>query len=206
MVLHHLLKRKWKIGDVIRFGRYQQDTSAKHTPIEWIVLDINNGTALLISKYCLLTTPYCDLQHLLWEDSVARQLLNDSFFNDAFNEKEKARIVMRDTVLDKKVPVSKDRVFLLTEDEVTTYMPTEESRRALPTKKAIADGARIDMEPKGCACWWLLPYIDPFVDMNGNFSVYPKAVFQFGGIQYHSRNVYHSDFTIRPSVLVRLDG
>lgn len=201
-----LFKRKWKVGDVVKFGKYQQDTSAKYTPIEWIVLDIKNGTALLISKYCLLTTPYCDLQNLLWEDSVARQLLNDSFFNDAFNEKEKVRIVMRDTVLDKKVPVSKDRVFLLTEDEVTTYMPTEESRRALPTKKAIAAGARIDMEPKGYACWWLLPYIDPFVDMNGNFSVYPKAVFQFGGIQYHSRNVYHSDFTIRPAILVRTDG
>ena len=87
-----LFKRKWKVGDVVKFGKYQQDTSAKYTPIEWIVLDIKNGTALLISKYCLLTTPYCDLQNLLWEDSVARQLLNDSFFNDAFNEKEKVRI------------------------------------------------------------------------------------------------------------------
>ena len=206
MDLKKIFKQKWKIGDVIKFGECQQDTSAKLTPIEWIILDIKDGMALLISKYCLLTTAYCDPPHLLWEDSVARRLLNDRFFNDAFNEKEKKRIVMRDTVLDQKVPASKDCIFLLTEDEVTSYMPTEESRRALPTKKAIADGARIDMEPKGYACWWLLPYVDSFVDMKGNFSVYPKAVFQFGGIQYHSRNVYHSDFTIRPSILVRLDG
>ena len=205
MNLQSLFKKRWKIGDVVKFGKYQQDTSDKRTPIEWIVLDIKNGAALLISKYCLLTTAYCDPQHLLWEDSVARQLLNNTFFNDAFNEKEQKQIVMRDTILDQKVSVSKDRVFLLAEDEVTAYMPTEESRRALPTKKAIEDGARIDMEPKGCACWWLLPYIDPFVDMNGNFSVYPKAVFQFGGIQYHSRNVYHSDFTIRPAIIVDMD-
>ena len=39
-----LFKRKWKVGDVVKFGKCQQDTSAKYTPIEWIVLDIiNNG-------------------------------------------------------------------------------------------------------------------------------------------------------------------
>ena len=206
MVWHNMFKRKWKTGDVVKFGKCQQDTSDKRTSIEWIVLDIKNGAALLISKYCLLTTAYCDTQHLLWEKSVAKKILNESFFEESFTEKEKSKILLRDTIIDSKVPVSRDRVFLLTEDEVLEYMPTEESRRALPTKKAIADGARIDMEPKGCACWWLLPYIDSLVDMNGNYSVYPKAVFQFGGIQYHSRNVYHSDFTIRPSILVRLDG
>ena len=200
-----LFKIKWKIGDAVKFGEYQHDTSTKKAPIEWVVLDIKKGTALLISKYCLFTTAYCDFQHLLWEDSVARQLLNNSFFNEAFNKKEKKRIVMRDTILDQKIPVSKDHVFLLTEDEVTTYMPTKESRRALPTKKAVAEGARVDMEPKGYACWWLLPHVDSFVDMKGDFSIYPKAVFQFGGIQYHSRNVYHSDFTIRPAIIVDID-
>lgn len=201
-----LLKRKWKIGDVVKFGKCQQDTSAKQKPIEWIVLDIKNNTALLISKYCLLTTAYCDVQHLLWEQSIARKKLNGTFYIESFTEKEKTKILLRNTSVGGNIPSSKDYVFLLTENEIVSYMPTEESRRALPTKKAIADGARIDMNPKGYACWWLLPFVDPFEDMNGNFSIYPKAVFQYGGIQYHGRNVYHSDFTIRPSILVRLDG
>ena len=32
--------------------------------------------------------------------------------------------------------------------------------------------------------------------------IYPKAVFQTGKIQFHSRNGYHSNFTIRLAIIV----
>ena len=34
--------------------------------------------------------------------------------------------------------------------------------------------------------------------------VYPKAVWGSGEIQYHGRNVGHSDFAIRPCIQVRM--
>lgn len=41
-----------KIGDTIQFGKYAQTSSGRdQTPIDWKVLAIENGKALLLSKY-----------------------------------------------------------------------------------------------------------------------------------------------------------
>ena len=42
-------------GDVVLFGSYEQDNNPDNGPeeIEWIVLDVQNGKAMLLSKYIL---------------------------------------------------------------------------------------------------------------------------------------------------------
>ena len=49
-----------KVGDIITFGNYWQgkDKSAGKQPVEWQVLDVKDGKALVISKYGLINHKY----------------------------------------------------------------------------------------------------------------------------------------------------
>ena len=47
------------VGDYITFGHYPQTASGDdNTPIEWLVLDVQDGKALLISRFALDCQPY----------------------------------------------------------------------------------------------------------------------------------------------------
>ena len=56
-------------------------------------------------------------------------------------------------------------------------------------------------DTKEYTSWWLLPEENAYGIPNG--SIYPKAVFQMGEIQFHGRNISHIDFTIRPCVRIK---
>ena len=45
------------VGDVIVFGSYEQDNQLDNgkEPLEWIVLDVQDGKAMLLTKYCIDT-------------------------------------------------------------------------------------------------------------------------------------------------------
>ncbi len=180
------------VGKTIEFGKYVQTSKEKRTPIEWQVLSIKDGKALLIAAKCMFCSAYCDHhkvpESISWDSSTARQQCQ-LFYDAAFSDVDKKCLLPK--IVD---DIVEDYVFLLSQQEVEKYLPTALSRKAKPTEIAIASGARLGWteDTKECTSWWLLP--------EGN--EYPKAVFQNGEIQFHSRNVYHSDFTIRPSILV----
>ena len=81
-----------KRDDVIVFGRYEQDNDLGNgpEPIEWIVLDTQDGKALLLSKYGLDAVPYNDDNNSAgtWETCTLRTWLNDTFLNAAFTQEE----------------------------------------------------------------------------------------------------------------------
>ena len=105
--------------------------------IEWIVLekDEENHRVLLLSKYLL--DSYCyneSTENVSWENSDIRKWLNEDFYNAAFDEKEKERIIETELnneySLDKTVRYAeylnkdsktKDKVFLLSAEEVAKY-------------------------------------------------------------------------------------
>ena len=83
----------------IKFGTYPQSdiTAEKLDPIEWVVLDkdVLNHRALLISKY-ILDSDSCNLINEKgdgWENSSMRKWLNNDFYDVAFNDTEKVRIL-----------------------------------------------------------------------------------------------------------------
>ena len=58
------------IGDTITFGSYEQDNNLDNgsEPIEWMVLDIQDGKAFLLSRYGLDTKPYNTVEmDITWE-------------------------------------------------------------------------------------------------------------------------------------------
>ena len=130
-------------GDLVFFGRYEQDGSLGNgpEPVLWIVLEAGDGDALLVSQYELAYREYTEntdqgRNTAGWENSSLRTWLNSEFLAGAFTEQEQAFI--RETALhtdgdrqaglwlgksvDYVIPGSDttDRVFLLDKNEVET--------------------------------------------------------------------------------------
>ena len=87
-----------KVGNTIEFGCYEQDDDEidGKEPIEWIVisLDANEGTAMLLSKYVLDTKPFNEeKEEISWKKCSLRKWLNIDFYNEAFGEDEKTKII-----------------------------------------------------------------------------------------------------------------
>lgn len=202
----------------ITIGEYPLYYEKQRNPIEWIILKEDSGTMLLISKYALITTAYCDLEKvnrdltfLEWQHSLAREICMQ-FYDTAFSSEEKTLLLCKQS----KDGISNcsDYVFLLTEAEVNEYLAGFDLRKAKPSHYALTKGARLGWteDTREYTSWWLMPeiqdvspgkiYSSQNIEYRKNVAIYPKAVFQNGDIQYHSRNVYHNDFTIRPCILI----
>ena len=124
-----------KEGDVIEFGRYEQDNDINNGPedIEWIVLESNeqSGVIVLLCKYCIDVLPLNDkVGEYYWADCSLRKWLNEDFYNTAFDKKEKERILRvrnenPDELLLKTAGGrnTTDCVFLLGQYDVRKYYP-----------------------------------------------------------------------------------
>ena len=63
------------IGSIVTFGRYEQDGDKENGPeeIEWVLLDVQDGKALLLSKYGLEAKPYnTEYTDVTWETCTLR--------------------------------------------------------------------------------------------------------------------------------------
>ena len=108
------------IWDCVYFGNYWQndtngdgvaDQNDDKEPIKWRVLSVDGNDAFLLSDAGLDAKhirPYEGKEYAVWENSILRKGLNDSFYNMAFTDKEKdiiietkAAISNGDGVLDK---------------------------------------------------------------------------------------------------------
>ncbi len=168
------------VGDVICFGAYEQDNDINNgkEPIEWLVLDVKeDGRALLLSRFLLDAMPYDEKGRLAiydnsyvlpaWRDCSLRAWLNGEFFDAAFNETEKADIVLT-YIKDDNNPDEEgvlDSVFLLSKTEAETYLKAETLISCFPTAYALARGAFTENSPylppfgRGAGYWYLrTPY------------------------------------------------
>ncbi len=86
-----------EVGDSYYLGEYEQDGDKGNgaESIEWIILKKDGDDALLISKKILDTKAFEDgIGSTTWEDSSIRKWLNEDFYNTAFDEADKARIML----------------------------------------------------------------------------------------------------------------
>ena len=146
-------------------------------PIVWRVLEVSDGTALLLANRCLDAVPYhTDYADVFWEDSGLRSWLNHSFLQSAFTEQERRGIVAS-TVSNTNNHYfgtacgsgTRDQVFLLSEEEVFSsgkatmygFQPSDaiadQGRRLSPTAYASTRGAWRSTNPEtlGFGFWFL---------------------------------------------------
>ena len=161
-----------KKGDVVIFGSYEQDgdTGNGSEPLEWLVLDRDGNTLLLITLYAIEQMNFHDsLNTVTWETSAVRAWLNGDFILAAFSPSEAARIKTSDVIAEPnpEFPNSPagndtaDKVFLLSVQEANRYFEDNAARMCSPTEKLVATG-KFTMSKKpwyakhAYACiWWL---------------------------------------------------
>lgn len=150
-------------GDKVTLGSYPQ---AKYTteaaPIEWTVLDVQDGKALLISDKILemvrFNEKYADT---CWACSLLREWMNGEFFEKAFTDAEKAEICDTKVVTPdnakrgtKGGDDTEDKVFALSIEELEKYYPEAADRRAPATGHA-SEGGIYTYDETGYSIWWL---------------------------------------------------
>ena len=115
-----------KKGDKIEFGKYT-----------WRILDIQSNSAMLITDEVIDEMQYySEWKYITWKQSTIRQYLNSEFYN-TFSEEEKAVIKETDIVNNNNPEYgttggenTKDKIFLLSIDEVNKYFASDNDRVA----------------------------------------------------------------------------
>ena len=195
-----------KVGDYVLFGAYEQDnnTSNGKEDVEWLVLEIKDGKALVISKYALDCKPYnTSHTHVTWETCTLRKWLNNDFINAAFSADEKAMIPTV-TVSAHGSPsyiinpgnATQDQVFLLSITEVNKYFSSDSARQCKPTDYAVANGA---WESGGGNCWWWLR--SPGIDQT-----FAADVRSDGDVYKLGHLVSHVVYAVRPALWIDLNS
>ena len=157
-----------KVGDTLSFGTYEQDGDKSNgaEDIEWLVLARENDRMLLISKYALDCQAYCcDNTRTPWEDSFLRTWLNTEFLQNAFNDTEKDSIIATELKSEENnEEITKDKIFVLDNDEAAKYFNGDLSRRCSPTDYAKKRGVlcpenlqdvEFGEDVKNTCCYWL---------------------------------------------------
>lgn len=82
-----------QVGDIIEFGSYEQDNNPSNgpEPIEWRVLEVSDGSALIVSQYALDARAYNkERVRITWAECTLRGWLNGEFYATAFRRREGA--------------------------------------------------------------------------------------------------------------------
>lgn len=197
----------YKDVDIVTFGRYEQDNNLENgtEPIEWLVLDVQDGRALLISKYGLISKPYHrKCRSVTWEICTLRHWLNGAFLAEAFTDEEQNDIVTLEVDNDISQGNNRwstnggrnteDKVFLMSYAEAGIYFSSDNNRICRPTAYAKAQGTYVD--DSGNCLWWLRS--------PGNTQEYTADVNADGSLG-SNRYVHYDDVTVRPAMWVNME-
>ena len=192
-----------KAGDYVFFGAYEQDndTSNGKEDIEWLVLEVKDGKALVISKYALDCKRYnTNYTHVTWETCTLREWLNNNFINSAFSADEKSMIPTVTVSADKNLEyntnpgnATQDQVFLLSITEANKYFNTNSARQCELTNYAVANRN----SSNGNYWWWLRS--------PGSFPYCATSVSSNGGVSEVGRDVDSDIGAVRPVLWIDLD-
>ena len=203
------------VGSSFFMGQFEQDNNTDNgtEPIEWTVLDLKDGKAFVVSKKILIYKPFSEKENVAWENSTIRQWLNNDFYNTAFSDEEKVRVIetkqkgiQSNTVFwDRDYAVltphySFDKVTLLSSDEVSQYFSSDDTDLdAEYTDYAVAQR---QTSSNGIVSEWLLR--SPFMIGHGDTARCSSAYYRWGNtLTISTLSAWQSnDFSIRPAMWV----
>lgn len=201
-----------RTGKYILFGTYEQDNNKGNgkEPIIWQVLTVENGMALVISKYSLDFMTFSEdmFNGDTWETSTVRKWLNGSFYNYAFilqNENGRIEQFLNENPDNPDYGTdcgnsTKDFVFLLSFDDVLKYMPTRTDRMSGATKyaNAVSGDFYSQLYNPGVTHWMLRSLGQEFVVSKVNNKT--------GNILMTAGNGGDLPTGIRPAMWLNIDG
>lgn len=200
-----LLLAKAKPGDTVFLGTYEQDnnTSNGKEDIAWLVLEVKDGKALVVSKYALDCKQYNTSNTVVtWETCTLRKWLNNDFINAAFSSYEKAMIPTVMVSADKRPGHSanpgnatQDQVFLLSITEANKYFNSNGARQCEPTDYAVANGSSESNSGNFCRWWLRSP---------GSTQDSAAYVFSGGGVIESGNDVDIGTSAVRPAMWITM--
>ncbi|MBO4547615.1 MAG: hypothetical protein J5758_00180 [Abditibacteriota bacterium] len=147
-----------KEAETITMGVYPQREGVPEDPIEWRIIDrLDGNTVFVVSKYVLEYKPYDDNREktslaYFWYRSTLKEWLDGNFYNSAFSEEEKTRILTSNIIQQSGANV-KGRVFVLHTEEAKRFFRDDRDRVCLPTERAKAQKPR-DPGIGDSGLWW----------------------------------------------------
>ena len=160
-------------GETVFFGRYPQGPNSEIMPIEWRVLDVQDGRALLLSQYILDVRPFAGEDgNRFWGFCGLRGWLNREFLHRAFTPGETERIAQSENPdyddhdvfvwelfeMEDTTDGIRDRVFLLSYTDVQRYFPGEQegflSGASAGATEWVYHQYEDEADPMGM-CYWL---------------------------------------------------
>ncbi|MCD7742924.1 MAG: DUF6273 domain-containing protein [Oscillospiraceae bacterium] len=194
-----------KVGQKVALGRFpQSDVSGeKKDPVDWLVLAVEDGKALLISEKGLDCRMYHgDNTTMTWENCDLRKWLNGEFLQGAFTAEEQAQIVLTPTPNPGSTVHgaaggndTEDKVFLLNVDEADKYFTGDAARMLDGTPYTVARGAFVN-ERTGRVWWWLRS--------PGYYVSDAAGVNYLGQLHRSGDNVSTTNNAVRPAMWVQL--
>lgn len=141
-----------------------------YEPITWNILNNSNGTALIVASKILdsqewnhIAPPFNSFVGPIeqtYENSSIRSFLNDTFYNTAFDSASQQLIQITAVANGENSTKgsgnpnicadTKDRVFLLSYQEINTYLQNENARKLKVSAYAASQGAS-----SSSGYWWL---------------------------------------------------
>lgn len=193
-----------KVGEYVTFGRYEQDTITTNgaEPIEWLVLTVEDGRALLVSRYGLDCA-----ERGSNNTSAMMTWLNKDFLNAAFTEAEQAGILTTTLTADGNSASStgsdgviQEKIILLSVEEVDKYFASDAAGACKPTAYAIAQGVGTSTgKATRRNCWW-------WILMTFSGQHYVTRVDVDGSVYRGHDAVVRVNPAIRPAMWVDLDS
>ena len=194
-----------QIGQTVFFGHYRQKyATAKKDPIEWVVLDVQDGKALLVSKYALDCKSFGSKAQTEadWGTSSLREWLNNKFVSDAF-EKDDLQFIQKINNLNPnngKYGTSsgnetEDRIFLLSNSEVEAYFKTPEERvcQASEYVRRSLNSSAVDQQTGNC--WW-------WTRTSGGSNRFASGVTKDGLVHNSGDDIHNESVCVRPAMWV----
>lgn len=157
-------------GDCVTYGSYPTEADETVLPFEWLVLDVADGKALLLSRSIPESRWFSSTDKtdsIDWENSALRKWMNGSFFETVFTEKEREAVLVTkvDNGKEQGSPSpemnyhaekdTEDKVFALSFSEAERYLPGAEQRMAFGTPYAARASAWYANSKTGTSSWWL---------------------------------------------------
>ncbi|MBR5382693.1 MAG: hypothetical protein IK133_02630 [Clostridia bacterium] len=130
-----------QVGDYLVFGHYDQDNNKRNPaePVEWQVLDVKDGKAMIISRHGLEVCQYDRLFYYpTWEKSQVRRWLNSTFLNKIFTAEEQACVEITHLVtLDNSLWVDYRKATGRDYEEVNDVCETDDMLFLLSTEEVL---------------------------------------------------------------------
>ena len=181
-----------QVGSYVLFGSYEQDNDLSNgpEPIEWRILDVEDGRMLLLSRYALDCQPFDDNRDTVkWNNCSLRGWLNDVFYNNAFITDEQS-MIQTTSIITGSVE-TQDRVFIMSHNELESTLSNNVCQA---TDYCMAQGALVRGNSSYCQ-WWDRSFRDGRVCYRENLS---------GNIELGFADM--SIIAVRPAIWVSIES